>query len=333
MESPECFTPETPSPSALKLARFLSLAAASLSCASLCCAAPASPDPAARLAEALRLAGSLHYAKGAVMLRGDIAKVSLPGDYSYLNPADTDTVLSKLWGNPSQKETLGMIVPDGFDPLSARSWAVVLTYADDGYVRDDDAGKIDYGDLLKKMKEGTSAASKAREKAGFPPMDLVGWAAAPRYDPAAHKLYWAKEVRFGGAPVNTLNYNIRILGRSGVLVLNAVAAMPQLGEVERATPHLLSMVEFQPGHRYSDYKEGSDKVATYGIAALVAGGIAAKVGLFKGLWVAVLALKKFIILGVLALVGYAKKIWKKIRGGDPPEGDPTPASGAPPGGA
>jgi len=55
-------------------------------------------------------------------------------------------------------------------------------------------------------------------------------------------------------------------------------------------------------------------VATYGIAALVAGGIAAKVGLLKGVWVAILAAKKFIILGALAVARYFKRIWARIRG-------------------
>ncbi|HEY5893151.1 MAG TPA: hypothetical protein VIT91_07960 [Chthoniobacterales bacterium] len=42
-------------------------------------------------------------------------------------------------------------------------------------------------------------------------------------------------------------------------------------------------------------------LSTYGIAALVAGGIAAKLGFFKGLWVALFAAKKFIIIGIIAL--------------------------------
>ncbi|HEY4989505.1 MAG TPA: DUF2167 domain-containing protein, partial [Opitutaceae bacterium] len=124
--------------------------------------------------------------------------------------------------------------------------------------------------------------------------------------------------------VNTLNYNFRMLGRSGVLVMNAVARMEELPEVEQATPTLLAMVEFQPGHRYTDFKQGTDKVATYGIAALVAGGIAAKIGLFKGLWVALLALKKFIIIGALAVARYAQRIWAKIRGRGPSDEPPPP---------
>ena len=207
-----------------------------------------------------------------------------------------------------------MIVPAAFDPMGFESWVVVLSFVQDGYVKDDDAEKINYDDLLKKMKRGTAAASKEREKAGYASVELVGWAAPPRYDASSHKLYWAKEVKFGGASQDELNYDIRILGRRGVLVLNAVASMSQLKEVEAATPTLLSMVDFQEGHRYADFKPSTDKVATYGIAALIAGGIAAKVGLLKGLWIGILAVKKFIILGLLACSRYIKRLWDKMRG-------------------
>src|SRR5271165_7381451 len=280
---------------------------------------PATLDPAARLAEYRRLANSVNYRTGSVTLNGGLAKVALPAGYRYLNPADSSTVLEKIWGNPKLKETLGMIMPADFDPLRMGSWAVVLTFAEDGYVKDDDASKINFDDLLQKMKEGTREASKAREKQGYPPIELVGWAAPPRYDATAHKLYWAQEIKFGNDPEDTLNYNIRILGRRGVLVLNAVAGMSQLRKVQDAAPTLLSKVDFQEGNRYADFKQGTDKVATYGIAALVAGGIAAKAGLLKGLWVAILALKKLIIITALALAAYVKKIWNWIRGNAPEE--------------
>jgi len=303
----------------VKIAHAVLLAAAALAGSPLFPAGPAAPDPAARLAEYRRLANSVHYERGVVNLRGGLARVTLPDGYRYLNPADSATVLERIWGNPKLKETLGMIMPADFDPLRMGSWAVVLTFAEDGYVKDDDASKINFDDLLQKMKEGTREASKAREKQGYPPIELVGWAAPPRYDAAAHKLYWAQEIKFGAEPQNTLNYNIRILGRRGVLVLNAVAAMSQLRNVEAAAPTLLGMVDFQEGNRYADFKQGTDKVATYGIAALVAGGIAAKAGLLKGLWVAILALKKLIIIAALALAAYVKKIWNWIRGNAPEE--------------
>ena len=186
-------------------------------------------------------------------------------------------------------------------------------YEEDGYVKDDDADTIDYSKLLKQMQESAREANQQRVKKGYDPVELVGWAAKPRYDRQTHKLYWAKEIKFGDSPQHTLNYNIRILGRQGVLVLNAVASMPQLAAIEAATPQILSMVDFNEGHRYADFDSKTDKVATYGIAALVAGGIAAKLGLFKGLWVAILAGKKFVIMGIVALAALLKKFFGKAN--------------------
>lgn len=85
--------------------------------------------------------------------------------------------------------------------------------------------------------------------------------------------------------------------------------MGQLKQIEKATSDLLAMVDFNPGNHYADYKPGTDKLATYGLGALVAGGIAAKAGLFKGLFIALLAMKKFLVIGAIALVVLLKKFF------------------------
>ncbi|HXC01089.1 MAG TPA: DUF2167 domain-containing protein [Opitutaceae bacterium] len=307
----------------MKILRLLGLLVLGATCA---LADPTPPDPAARLAEYRKLADGLKYQQGEIVLRGGIAKIKLPTEFRYLNPADTETVISKLWGNPPSNDRLGLIVPAGFDPLdSSGYWAVVITYEEDGYVKDNDAAGIDYTKLLAQMKEGMQAANKERQKAGYPSIDLIGWATPPHYDPATHKLYWARELKFGDSPEHTLNYSIRILGRRGVLVLNTVAPMAELKEVETATPSVLAMVDFQEGHRYADFNPSTDKVATYGIAALIAGGILAKAGMFKLLWVGLLAAKKFVVIAILALVGYVKKLL-----GIKSEKKPAIAAGPPP---
>ncbi len=125
-------------------------------------------------------------------------------------------------------------------------------------------------------------------------------------------MYWAKELRFGGEDPSTLNYNIRMLDRRGVLVLNAIAGMDQLATIEQATPQLLSMVNFQDGHRYADFNASTDKVATYGLAALVAGGLLAKGGFLKVLIAGLLAAKKFVIIGAIAHFAGIKKLIAKF---------------------
>jgi uncharacterized membrane-anchored protein len=252
----------------------------------------------------------LKYQEGKINLRDGLATINLSDNFRYLDSDGSAVVLSDLWGNPpSGKSVLGMIVPASFSPFKSNSWCVVIQYEEDGYVKDNDAEKINYTKLLKEMKEETTKDNKERAKEGYPTVDLVGWAAPPRYDKETHKMYWAKELKFKDEGENTLNYNLRILGRRGVLVLNAVSSMGQLQDIETATPDILSMVEFNSGNRYADFKAGSDKVAAYGLAALVAGGVAAKVGLFKGLLLALIALKKFLIIGVIALVAFIKKFF------------------------
>ena len=234
---------------------------------------PNEPDLNARKAAVQKLLASLKPRHGEVDLRSGLAKATIPDKFNYLGPEDAEKVLVQVWGNPPDKDKpLGLIYPADQSLLDADGWAVVVEYDEDGHVKDDDASSIKYDDLLKQMQKGAKAANEERVKEGYPEVELVGWATAPRYDQTTHKLYWAKELKFGNSPDNTLNYNLRMLGRRGVLILNAVAPMSRLKDIEAATPEILAMVDFKPGQRYTDFDSGTDKVATYGLAALVAGG-------------------------------------------------------------
>jgi len=270
--------------------------------------APApTPDASADEAEnkVKKWVAELPFEKGTIEIGKGLAVANLSSDFKYLNAKDSGKLL-ELFGNPPQ-ENLGIIFPASADLLAGNSWFVILQYDEDGYVKDDDAEKINYNDLLKDMQKEISDSNPARAKEGYPTMELVRWAAPPHYDRSTHKLYWAKELKFEQEEENTLNYNLRMLGRKGVLILNAVSTISQLPEIEAATPQILSMVDFKEGNRYADFNPATDQIATYGIAALVAGGVAAKAGFFKGLWIALLAGKKFIIMGVIALYALIKK--------------------------
>jgi uncharacterized membrane-anchored protein len=203
---------------------------------------------------------------------------------------------------------LGMLIPSAHSPLSPEGWGIVITYDDDGYVNDSDATGIDYNKLLKEMQQATEDANDTRKGEGFEPVKLVGWAEPPSYDRAAHKMYWAKDLVFGDGDEHTLNYSIRILGRRGVLVLNAVANMSQLAAIRNESKNILAAVEFNEGHRYADFLPGKDKAATYGLAGLIVGATAAKAGFFKALWLGILAFKKVLVVGVIALGAAIKRL-------------------------
>jgi uncharacterized membrane-anchored protein len=251
---------------------------------------------------------SLNFQSGKIDLPGGIAALDLPQNFRYLNPADATRVLVDAWGNPPGGTTLGMIVPADGSLLSQEGWGVIITYQEDGHVNDEDANKINYGDLLKQMKEDTATENEQRVKQGYPSMLLSGWAEDPHYDPSTHKLYWALDLATGDSQEHTLNYNIRVLGRKGVLVLNAVAGMHQLSGIKTEMQNVIAFTEFKPGNGYADFNSNTDKVAEYGIAALVAGGVAAKLGLFAKLFALLVAFKKAIIIGFVALVAAIKKL-------------------------
>ena len=274
------------------------LAASVLVSSSLLSAFAADSEPKQTSAQ---FEASLNYQQGKIDLPGGIATLNLPPSFRYLNPTDSERLLTKGWGNPPGNTTLGMIVPANVGVLSEAGWGVVVTYDADGHVKDDDAKDINYGELLTTMKESNADGNAERKKLGYGEMTLVGWAETPSYDARAHKLYWAQEFKTG-AGVNSLNYNIRVLGRQGVLVLNAVAGMNQIATIREEMKKVTAFSEFTAGNRYTDYNSATDKTAEYGIAALVAGGAAAKLGLFGKLFALLLAFKKLIFMAGAALV-------------------------------
>jgi uncharacterized membrane-anchored protein len=257
------------------------------------------------------LLASLKFQTGKISLPNGIATLDLPSNFRYLSPTDSEKLLVEGWGNPPGNETLGMIVPTETSPLSEAGWGVVISYTEDGHIKDEDADKIDYKELLEGMKKESEEANEERIKQGYSAMHLVGWAEPPSYDKQTRKMFWAKEYGSEKQSDNSLNYNIRVLGRKGVLVLNAVAGMKQISQIKSEMPSILAVTEFTKGNRYEDFDKKTDHLAEYGLAALVAGGVAAKMGLFAKLGLLLLAFKKFIIIGFVAVAALLKKIFSK----------------------
>lgn len=270
----------------------------------------------ASMADLIAMEKSLKYRTGDVPIGDKLATLRLGTDYRFLDAADARKVIVDGWGNPpgAADDVLGMIAPPKTSPLASDSWGVVITYVADGHVDDADAAKTDYAKLLAEMQKNTEAANDARVKAGYGAMRLVGWAQPPSYDAANKKLIWAKELAAGG-PEHTLNYDVRVLGRRGVLSLNAVAGISDLPKLTVAMADVAEHAEFDAGERYADFNESAgDKMAAYGVAGLIAGGVATKAGLFKGILLAILALKKFAVILLIALVVGIKKLYDFATG-------------------
>ncbi|NVK21592.1 MAG: DUF2167 domain-containing protein [Kangiellaceae bacterium] len=267
----------------------------------------------AYFAEMQKIADSINKQTGTITLPGNKIQLDVPEGFYYLSAQDADKILVDLWGNPPGQTTLGMLFPAKYSVLDAEAWGVTLEYEETGYISDEDAQDIDYQDMLKDMKADTKEWNKERAKQGYELIELIGWAAPPKYDAQNKKLHWAKELKFGEQEENTLNYNVRVLGRQGVLNMNFIAGMTQLNDIESNINSVMHIAHFKPGHTYAEFNPEYDKVAAYGIGALVAGKVAAKTGLFAAL---LLIIKKFWFVIIAGFIWLGKLFTNKKNKAD-----------------
>jgi uncharacterized membrane-anchored protein len=258
---------------------------------------------------------TFHYQISGKVPLGLIATLDIPKGFKYLDGGQAASVLHDVWKNP-YSESLGMLLPEDKSPFLPNCWAVEITYEEDGHIKDDDAKDIKYDELLKQMQQQITESNPERLKQGSKAIQLTGWAETPYYDPHAHKLFWAKKLKEVNDSLEFLNYNIRILGRKGVLVLNAIGGLDQLPDIKQQTPTMLAATNFTSGNTYEEFNSSVDKVAAYGIAGLIAGGILAKTGLFAKLGLFLLKFLKPIIVGIGALFTGVARFLKGRKEGD-----------------
>jgi uncharacterized membrane-anchored protein len=280
-----------------------------------------SPKQQAQAQKMKAILDSLHPVSGDVALPGANATLHLGRDFYYLPPDEARKVLVDGWGNPPRvaDDVLGIVFPTGKTFLDD-TWGAAITYEGSGYVTDKDAQTADYDALLKQLQSGEEEINAKRRQDGYPAQHLVGWAQPPSYDPASHSVVWAQNIAFDDQSDNSLNYDVRMLGRKGVLSLNMITAMSKLDEIRADAAKLARSADFAPGARYADFKAGDD-TAGYGIAGLVAAGLGVvavkKLGLLAILLV---FLKKGLVLIVAAFAALGTKFRKLFglgRKGEP----------------
>lgn len=206
----------------------------------------------------------------------DQATLKLPEGYVFIPQPEADQLLQAM-GNGADPQRIGIIVQDGNNAF------VVVRYYDSGYVKDEEAKDWKSDELLNGLKEGTEEGNKERAQLGIPPIEIVGWVDAPAYDSATHRLVWSIESREKNSLTDEargINYNTYVLGREGYLSLNLVTSKNAVGKDKDIAATLLKATSFNDGKTYADFNASTDKVAEYGIAALVAGAAAKKLGFF-----------------------------------------------------
>lgn len=237
------------------------------------------------------------------------ATLHLPADRVFIPQPQAGKLLTAM-GNPgTHNELAGLIFPKG-----DAEWFATLRYIASGYVKDGDAKEWKADDLLASYKEGTEASNAERVKMGVAALEITGWAEPPAYEAGSHRLVWAMSSKEKGAPADAgqgVNYNTYALGREGYLSLNFVTDLKDLPAQKPDAKALLASLEFDAGKRYEDFNASTDHVAEYGLAALVLGVGAKKVGLLAVIFAFVAKFAKIILLAVVGFGAAITKLFKR----------------------
>ncbi len=252
---------------------------------------------------------TLHPKSGTVIVGEHLATLEIPAGLRFYARDEARYIIEKVCHNPEDPSVIGLVMPDADD---AANWMTVISYdPENGHVSDSDAKGLDFDALLKEMQQGARDGNAERKAAGFDTVELRGWAEPPHYDPASHKLYWAKRLKFSSEKAETLNYSVRVLTRRGVLEMNTIDEPAQLAAVATSAQQLLAKTTIADAERYDKFDSSIDKVAVGGIAAVIAGGVLAKSGLLAVIGKFLLAFIKPVLIGGAFVGGW---IWKFVAG-------------------
>ncbi len=249
---------------------------------------------------------------------GDLAEIKVPEGYRFAGKAGALKFM-ELAQNPTSGRELGIIIPNTKNDDDF--WFIIFEFDEIGYVKDDEKDKLDADAILSSIREGTEAANEVRKERGWPTMEVVGWQQSPFYDPKTNNLTWGIRGRASDSQGESINYSVRLLGRNGAMSVDLVMVPQQAAAVVPQFEGLISGFSYSAGKSYAEFKTG-DKIAAYGLTALIAGGagaVALKTGLLQKFW-------KLIVAGVVALLAGLKKFFGAIfrRGETTISHDQTP---------
>ena len=246
----------------------------------------------------------------------DQAMLKLPAGMLYIPPAEAGRLLVAM-GNRSGEGMLGMVVT----PAPDANWFVVMRFIKSGYIKDDDAKDWKTDELLANLKQGTEETNKERRTRGIREVEVLGWVEAPKYDASTHRLVWSLSSKEKGAPAEAergVNYNTYALGRDGYISMNLVTALQKI-DAERPVAHtLLAALQYNGGKQYADFNSATDHMAEFGLAALVGGVAAKKLGLFAVLFAFLAKFAKVIGIAAIALVALVAKLFRRKPTQQPP---------------
>ena len=238
------------------------------------------------------------------------AHINVPDELQFLDKEQGKKLLVQYWSNSEDKmdKLLGVMVPRSAQCFYQVTVAYVIEYDNCGYIKDDDAKSIDYDELLDQLRKSFEEESKALPQ--DEKITLRGWAVPPKYIQESHVLVWAKSISFGTNEV--VNYDMRVLGKDGLVSINAVSSPDNLEEIDSKGNDIINTFSYDKGYMYAEFDPKRDRVSDWTIGGLIAGGILAKSGLLAKLGILLLKFWKLLIVGIVALgAGVAKLFGRK----------------------
>ena len=205
------------------------------------------------------LARSINWQKGPCKGNlGGYAEITVPEGFVFAGPADAQKYM-ELNENIPDPTTMGVL-----QPMSPEeSWFLVFEYHDTGHVPDDEKATIDADALLRQKKDAEVGANEERRRRGYGVMHCKDWLIRPAYDTDTKSLAWALRLEAdngAGGVAEVCNYNLRILGRTGVMSTTLVCDPAEITGLVPRVKGLLKGYDYVPGQRYGEWKAG-DKVA------------------------------------------------------------------------
>jgi uncharacterized membrane-anchored protein len=247
---------------------------------------------------------------------GKTAEIKLPEGYHFVGPDSLDRFFELTRNTRSGKE-VGVV-------LAPNDWTMFFDYDDVGYVKDDEKDELNGDKLMKSMTDNQEAANEQRKERGWDEMRLKGWATSPHYDQSTNNLKWAFNLSSSqdGFKEIWVNGNIRLLGRGGVMNVTLVSDAANFKAAEVEADQLLGGgFSYVSGQKYAEFKAG-DKIAEYGLAALVLGGgvaAAAKMGLLAKFAAFFGKAWKFVVAALVVVGAGIKKLMNKVTRAQPEE--------------
>jgi uncharacterized membrane-anchored protein len=301
---------------------FLCVSAAALACLAVPASADAPVQPAAPAASgpqaeleaawgAARKTAILGPAKVRLLDQGEIA---IRADEVFVPAAEANRIMVAM-GNPASPARFGLIV----SRKDNANWLVDVDWIKEGYVRDEEAKDWQPDALLASLKENTERDNAGREARNLPALDVVGWAQPPAYDKSSHRLVWSMLAKERGAPANqpqTINYNTYALGREGYFSLDLITDSAHIAADRKVAEELLGSLNFAQGKRYQDFNGSTDKVAAYGLAALVGVVAVKKLGLLAMLGIFLVKVWKLALIAIVGGMAAMRKFFRRKREGE-----------------